>query len=547
MGIEMIESTILTWMTFLPLIGALLILFIPKSLKDSVKWVALLTTLIPLALSVIVFLDFDRDFAARNFLLRNGVPSLDYKNYGLQFVHHFVWIRDFNIEYFVGVDGVSVTMVLLTTLISFIAAMASFLVKCPVVPDKGYTTGIKDKEKGYYILLLLLETGMLGVFVALDFFLFYVFWELMLLPMYFLIGIWGGPRKEYAAIKFFLYTLLGSVLMLLAIIYIYYNGSPLNGDFILADGSKTNGGHTFNMMFFAYHTKFQWVSFVSDKLIWMLFFIAFAIKIPMFPFHTWLPDAHVEAPTAISVILAGVLLKMGTYGILRINYPIFPEATLWAATGMAVFGAINIVYGAYVAMAQKDFKSLVAYSSISHMGFVLLGMSSFTQEGINGAVLQMFNHGTITAMLFTLVGVIYDRAHHRNLDDFGGIAKQLPVYTFVSGLAFMAALGLPGLSGFISEVLVFLGAFQTHRVITIISASGVVLAAAYCLWTIHRVFLGPAKEKYDGFRDLNARELVSLIPLAVLVVFLGFYPMPVLDLMSAGLGSLKDYVLMFAR
>jgi len=276
----------------------------------------------------------------------------------------------------------------------------------------------------------------------------------------------------------------------------------------------------------------------------VLFFIGFAIKIPMFPFHTWLPDAHVEAPTAISVILAGVLLKMGTYGILRINYPMFPAETLWASTAMAVFGTINIVYGAFCAMSQKDFKSLVAYSSISHMGFVLLGMSSFTQEGMNGAVLQMFNHGTITSMMFLLVGVIYDRAHHRDLNGFGGLAKAMPVYTGFAGLAFMAALGLPGLSGFISEALVFLGAFQTHRIATIISASGVVLAAAYVLWTIHRVFLGPLRrEEYAQFSDLNWREWVSLIPLAVIVVILGFYPMPVLDLMSASLGALKDYVL----
>ena len=276
----------------------------------------------------------------------------------------------------------------------------------------------------------------------------------------------------------------------------------------------------------------------------MLFFIGFAIKIPMFPFHTWLPDAHVEAPTAISVILAGVLLKMGTYGILRVNFPIFPAETIWASTAMAVFGTINIVYGALCAMSQKDFKSLVAYSSISHMGFCLLGMSSFTQEGMNGAVLQMFNHGTITSMMFLLVGVIYDRAHHRDLNGFGGLAKVMPVYTGFAGLAFMAALGLPGLSGFIGEVLVFLGAFQTHRIATIVSASGVVLGACYVLWTIHRVFLGPlVKEEYGHFSDLNWRETATLVPLAVVVVVLGFYPMPVLDLMSASLGALKDWVL----
>jgi NADH-quinone oxidoreductase subunit M len=534
---------ILTWMTFFPLVGAAAILLMPARLQGWMKHVAVATAAVPLVLAVFVYLGFDPALAARAATLKSAAPSLDHAAYGLQMVDHAVWIRAFNIEYFVGVDGVSCAMVLLTALVSFVAVLASFLVRKPVEPHHQSQAGIKVKERGYYSLLLLLETGMMGVFVSLDLFLFYVFWELMLLPMYFLIGIWGGPRKEYAAIKFFLYTLLGSVLMLLAMVYMYLYGEPSQGRFLLADGTATNG-HTFNLMYLAYHTKFTWVSFVSGKMLWVLFFIAFAIKIPMFPFHTWLPDAHVEAPTAVSVILAGVLLKMGTYGILRINFPIFAEATLWASTAMAVFGTINIVYGAFCAMAQKDFKSLVAYSSISHMGFCLLGMSSFTQEGMNGAVMQMFNHGTITSMMFLLVGVIYDRAHHRDLEGFGGLAKAMPVYTGFAGLAFMAALGLPGLSGFIGEALVFLGAFQTHRVATIVSVSGVVIGAAYVLWTIHRVFLGPLrKEEYASFSDMNWREVATLVPLAVLVVVLGFYPMPLLDLMSATLGALKDLVL----
>ena len=535
---------ILSWMTFFPLLGAALIVVLPERYKDSFKKIALVSLAVPLILAVHLFFAFDSTLAANPRVLRATAPDLDMRTYGLQFVEHVVWIRSFNIEYFVGVDGVSITMVLLSALVSFIAGLASYLVNKPVEPHHGSLTGIAVKERGYYALLLLLATGMMGVFVALDMFLFYVFWELMLLPMYFLIGIWGGPRKEYAAIKFFLYTLLGSVLMLLAIIYMYYYGTPTRGEFLLADGTPTANRHTFNMMYLAYHTQFEWVSFVSAKLIWVLFFIGFAIKIPMFPFHTWLPDAHVEAPTAISVILAGVLLKMGTYGILRINFPMFPAETAWASTAMAVFGTINIVYGALCAMAQKDFKSLVAYSSISHMGFVLLGMSSFTVEGMNGAVMQMFNHGTITSMMFLLVGVIYDRAHHRDLDGFGGLAKAMPVYAGFAGLAFFAALGLPGLSGFIGEVLVFLGAFQTHRVLTIISASGVILAASYVLWMVHRVFLGPLRrEEYASFSDLNWREVATLLPLAAIVLFLGFYPMPVLDLMSAQLGALKDAVL----
>ncbi len=533
---------VLSWMTFFPLLAAAVILVLPGRLQSAFKWIAVVGAGVPFLLAFQVWLGFDTRLAANAAALKGAAPTLDMAAYGLQFVERAVWIRSFNIEYFVGVDGVSVSMVLLTALVSFVAVIASIKVAKPVEPHHHSLAGIQVKERAYYGLILLLETGMMGVFVALDFFLFYVFWEVMLLPMYFLIGIWGGPRKEYAAIKFFLYTLLGSVLMLLAIVYMYIYGQPAHGTYLLADGSAAP--HTFNMMYLSYHTQFEWVSFITGKLLWVLFFIGFAIKIPMFPFHTWLPDAHVEAPTAISVILAGVLLKMGTYGILRINYPMFPAETLWASTAMAVFGTINIVYGAFCAMSQKDFKSLVAYSSISHMGFVLLGMSSFTQEGMNGAVLQMFNHGTITSMMFILVGVIYDRAHHRDLEGFGGLARAMPVYTGFSGLAFMAALGLPGLSGFISEALVFLGAFQTHRVATIISASGVVLAAAYVLWTIHRVFLGPLrKEEYGHFSDLNWREWLSLVPLAVIVVVLGFYPMPVLDLMSASLGALKDYVL----
>src|SRR5687767_9129936 len=353
---------------------------------------------------------------------------------------------------------------------------------------------------------------MLGVFLSLDFFLFYVFWEITLVPMYFLIGIWGGPRREYAAIKFFLYTLLGSVLMLVALLYLYFTPDP----------------HSFDM------TKLG--GLVADKIplqtqviLWIALFIGFAIKIPAFPFHTWLPDAHVEAPTAISVILAGVLLKMGTYGILRINYGILPAATLdLAFWSLAVLGTFNIVYGALCALAQTDLKKLVAYSSISHMGYVMLGMAAFTPQGINGAVLQMFNHGTITAMLFLLVGVIYDRAHHREIDGFGGLAGIMPVYTGVTAIAFFAAMGLPGLSSFISEVLVLLGAWRVYPGLTVVAASAVVLTAAYLLWALQRVYLGPPNEKYRTLPDINGRELFTLVPLGAIVIFLGVYPRPII-------------------
>ena len=404
-------------------------------------------------------------------------------------------------------------MVLLTAIICFISVFASF--------------SIERGERGYYALLLLLDTGMMGVFVALDFFLFYIFWEVMLLPMYFLIGVWGGPRREYAAIKFFLYTLLGSVLILLAMLGLYYYGATPTFDMIEL---AANAGH--------YSMTFQ-------RVAWIALFIGFAIKIPAFPFHTWLPDAHVEAPTAISVILAGVLLKMGTYGILRINFSILPAASHeFAFWLLGVIGTINIVYGALCAMAQTDYKKLIAYSSVSHMGYVMLGMAALTAAGINGAVLQMFNHGTITAMLFMLVGVIYDRAHHREIDGFGGLASQMPMYAAMTGFAFFAAMGLPGLSAFISEVLVLIGAWQRYPVMTILGAATAILTAGYMLWTFQRIYLGPLNEKYKGLTDLTLREAFTLVPLAIIVLILGVYPHAILDLLGASLNHVNQVVLM---
>jgi NADH-quinone oxidoreductase subunit M len=494
------ESTLLPWMTFIPLIGMAIILMLPRTAHAAIKWTAVAATVPPLIMAIYLFQVFDRSTTALQFTIRRP------------------WIPTFNIEFFMGIDGVSITMVLLTALLCFICIFASW--------------GIEKAVKGYFALFLLLDTGMMGVFCALDFFLFYIFWEVMLLPMYFLIGIWGGPRREYAAIKFFLYTLFGSVLMLIAMLALYFYNDP----------------HTFDM------TKLWSVQYSNDpvfwglgfqQLVWLALFIGFAIKIPAFPFHTWLPDAHVEAPTAISVILAGVLLKMGTYGILRINFPILPDATLYfAPTLLAALGAWNIVYGAFCAMAQQDLKKLVAYSSISHMGYVMLGMAAFTPQGINGAVLQMFNHGTITAMLFLLVGVIYDRAHHRDINGFGGLAAIMPVYTGVTALAFFAALGLPGLSAFISEVLVLLGAWKPYPVLTVIGASAVVLTAAYMLWTMQRMYLGKPNEKYLTLAEIGPRELwVTLAPLAVIVVVLGVRPNIVLDLQHASLVKLNDTVL----
>jgi len=366
----------------------------------------------------------------------------------------------------------------------------------------------------------------MGVFVSVDFFLFYIFWEVMLLPMYFLIGIWGGPRREYAAIKFFLYTLLGSVLILLAMLGLYYYNSQATFD--MTKLAANAGGYSLNF----------------QRIAWLALFIGFAIKIPAFPFHTWLPDAHVEAPTAISVILAGVLLKMGTYGILRVNYSILPAAShelAWLFLGG--IGTINIVYGAMCAMAQTDYKKLIAYSSISHMGYVMLGMAAFTAAGINGAVLQMFNHGTITAMLFIVVGVIYDRAHHREIGGFGGLASHMPFYTGITGLAFFAGMGLPGMSAFISEVLVLIGAWQTHPLMTVLGAATAILTAGYLLWTFQRIYLGPVNDKYVGLPDLSFREAFTLVPLAVIVLILGVYPHAVLDLINTSLVHLNQVVL----
>ncbi|MCF7804790.1 MAG: NADH-quinone oxidoreductase subunit M [Candidatus Marinimicrobia bacterium] len=482
------QGHLLTWVTFIPVIGTLAILFVPKDQKDVVKVVAAVATGIQLWIALMILFAFDSSQS------------------GMQFVEQYDWIETFNIQYFMGIDGLSMPLVLLTALLSFIGVFASW--------------NINKASKGYFALFLLLDAGMMGVFVSLDFFLFYIFWEVMLLPMYFLIGMWGGPQREYAAIKFFLYTFAGSILMLLAMLALYFTQDP----------------HTFNMLTLmggTYGHTFQIVVFLA-------LFVAFAIKVPVFPFHTWLPLAHVEAPTAISVILAGVLLKMGTYGLLRISFPILPEGTLWFALPMAILGVINIIYGAMCAMAQKDIKRLVAYSSISHMGIVLLGMAAMTKAGMSGAIFQMFNHGTITAMLFLSVGVIYDRAHHREIDGFGGLASKMPVYTGIAGVAFFAGLGLPGLSGFISEAMVFIGAFPVYTTLTIIATIGIVLNAGYFLWAFQRIFFGELNEKYKDIAVINGRELFTLVPLVVIVIFLGVYPMPMLDLFTATVDKLLD-------
>ena len=497
----------LTLITFIPLLGAVAIALLPKESIKAVRWTALGTTAIVLLITLSLYPQFSPGLIGIN------DPA------SFQFVEKADWIPSLGISYYVGTDGLSFPMILLTALLCFLCIPASY--------------GIVKGVKGYFAMFLLLETGMMGTFIALDFFLFYVFWEIMLLPMYFLIGIWGGPRRVYAAIKFFLYTLVGSVLMLIAILVFYFNVTD-----------PVTGLHTFNMLTMMNQANQTGILLVNSvrTLMWFALFIGFAIKVPVFPFHTWLPDAHVEAPTAISVILAGVLLKMGTYGLLRISYPMLPDLTRNFAWFLAMMGAINIIYGAFCAMAQKDLKKLVAYSSISHMGFVLLGMSALTPAGMNGAVMQMFNHGTITAMLFLLVGVIYDRAHHREINGFGGLANVMPRYLGITALAFFASMGLPGLSGFISETMVFVGAFPVWRTLTIISILGIILTAAYLLWTVQRVFFGATNPKYEHIADINGRELFTLIPLAVIVIYLGIWPHPIMGLMNNSLTFLGKVV-----
>jgi len=388
--------------------------------------------------------------------------------------------------------------------------------------------------KEYLFLFLLLETGMLGVFAALDFFLFYIFWEITLVPMYFLIAIWGGPRREYAAIKFFLYTLVGSLAMLLAILLLYFNAEP----------------HTFNMLELIRQQPLAGTSLVAALAFWG-FFLSFAIKVPMWPFHTWLPDAHVEAPTAGSVLLAGILLKMGTYGFLRVSLSMLPETFRAFAPAVAVLALLGIVYGALVALAQTDLKKLVAYSSVNHMGYVMLGTAAAAAAvghpekaaaaaiALNGAVFEMIAHGIITGALFLIVGVLYDyRAHTRGVDEFGGLGARLPMYTGITTITMLASLGLPGMMGFVAEFFIFVGSFGIFPYLTAVAVTGVIFTAAMFLWTIQRIFLGPANERWAGLPDMDTREKISLVPLAVLMVLFGLYPKPLLDVINAAMTGL---------
>ncbi|MGV8039620.1 MAG: NADH-quinone oxidoreductase subunit M [Thermoanaerobaculaceae bacterium] len=493
---------------YLPLLGALVIIFfLKREQSKAIKVVATVTAGLDFVISIPLWWRY--------------LPEGD----AFQLTYKASWIPSIGSSYHFGVDGISVLLILLTTLLGFIAVYSSF-------------SAITHREKEYYVFLLVLQTGMLGVFMALDFVLFYVFWEVMLVPMYFLIGVWGGPRKLYAAIKFFLYTLVGSVLMLVGILALYFYNSTGLG----AIGLEGLG----NPATFDVPTLFAIAGQIPPSLqmwIFLAFFVGFAIKVPMFPFHTWLPDAHVEAPTAGSVILAGVLLKMGTYGFIRFSLPLLPDATVKAVPWMVGLSIVGIIYGALVAMAQKDMKKLVAYSSVSHLGFVMLGMFALNPSGLSGSVLQMINHGLSTGGLFLLVGIVYERRHTRMIADYGGIAKVMPVYAMLFMIITMASIGLPTLNGFVGELTILIGAFNRSTWWAVLAASGIVLGAAYMLWLYQRVFFGEiTHEENKTLADVNRREQWTLIPLVVLCFWIGLYPKPFFRILEPSIRRVVEVV-----
>jgi NADH-quinone oxidoreductase subunit M len=507
---DFFREHLLSIITYTPLVGALVLLLPPFKAQDArVRWFANGVAILGFLVSLPLWLWFDRGAS------------------GFQFVERGAWIPSIGVSYHFGVDGVSALLILLTTLLGVIAVLCSW-------------TAITDRVRQYYVFLLLLQTGMLGVFCALDMFLFYVFWEVMLVPMYFLIGIWGGARRLYAAIKFFLYTLAGSVLMLLGILAVYFQTRKVPG--LEATG-------TFDV------TRWYQMGLPADLQFWVFlaFFIGFAIKVPMFPFHTWLPDAHVEAPTAGSVILAGVLLKMGTYGFIRFSLPLLPEALgqrlnllVWHPTilqFMVVLSIIGIVYAALVTLVQTDMKKLIAYSSVSHLGFCMLGMFALNPLGLEGSVLQMVNHGLSTGGLFLIVGLIYERRHTKAIAEFGGLASVMPVYATLTLIIFLASMGLPLLNGFIGELMILQGAFSANRVWAYWAVSGIVLGAAYLLWLYQRVFWGKVtNEENRHLKDLSPRELATLVPLVVLCFWIGIYPKPFLAFLHVPMAQLAEVV-----
>src|SRR5947209_9804141 len=491
---DFFRAHILSIVAFWPLAGVLVLLFLKKEDKGLIKWWSNFVMISGFLLSVPLWFWFNYENADQ-----------------MQFVENVRWIQTLGANYHVGIDGIWLLLVLLTTLLGPLAVLSSW-------------TAIDTRVKEYYVFMLMLQAGMLGVFISLDFFLFYVFWEVMLVPMYFLIGVWGGSRKLYAAIKFFLYTLFGSVLLLLGILALYFIYPNLAAQHPEVAG-RFGTGPTFDVL--AFQAVASYLPFSYQYWIFLAFFVGFAIKVPMFPFHTWLPDAHVEAPTAGSVILAAVLLKMGTYGFLRFSLPILPDGTKYFVPMMIGLSIIAIIYGALVAMMQPDMKKLVAYSSVSHMGFVMLGMFALNPNGLNGSIIQQIKHGISTGALFLIVGMVYERRHTRDIAQFGGISNVMPVYAVVFLIMTMSSIGLPLLNGFIGEFTIVMGALQERLSWAVFAGAGIVLGAAYMLWLYQRTMLGkienPANEKLV---DMNLRELATLVPLIIVAFWIGLYPAP---------------------
>ena len=476
----------LSLILFEPLVGALVLLLVDKRNENAIRWIANVVAVVGFVISIPLWFVYNPS-------------SADF-----QLIERAPWIPSIGAEYFLGVDGLSVLLILLTTMMGFIAVLSSW-------------TAITERVKEYYIFLLILQTGMLGAFMSLDFLLFFLFWEVMLVPMYFLIGIWGSSNRLYSAIKFFLYTLVGSVVMLLGILALYFYHHSVTGVY------------TFDV------TQYQKLAVPYDLQWWIFlaFFLGFAIKVPMFPFHTWLPDAHTDAPTAGSVILAAVLLKMGTYGFLRFSLPILPDASRHFVPMIVVLSIIGIVYGALVALAQKDWKRLVAYSSVSHMAMVMLGMFALNPVGITGSIVQQLNHGISTGALFLIVGIVYERRHTRDISEYGGLSKVMPVYAAIFLVMTMSSIGLPALNGFIGEFLILQGVFVASKVWALFAGSGVVLGAAYMLYLYQRTMFGKVENpKNERLLDLDHREFATFAPLLVLAVWIGLYPTPVLRMIE---------------
>lgn len=563
-------ANLLSYIIFIPLLGALAVAFLPKAKSTYYKWIALITLSVSFLLTLLLTFNFNQ---AKDGAI-NGVSHLQFAEKAEWFSFSLGSFGEVSADYFLGVDGLNISLLLLAALVLLIGVVSSW--------------NMTKQLKGYFALYLLLSTSVLGCFVALDFFLFYLFFEFMLLPMYFLIGIWGGPRKEYAAIKFFLYTLAGSIFILIVMIGLYNSVlDPIKtgeaagivsqgvneGTYVEMIQDQVKSGQiteenyvkSFNMIYMADSRNYIPGSFLEKSGLatvfgqparWIAFLallIGFAIKLPAFPFHTWLPDAHVEAPTPISVVLAGVLLKIGGYGIIRTAYAMFPDAAFHYAWLIGFFGIFSIIYGGMNALAQKDLKKVIAYSSVSHMGFVLLGLAAMTVEGVSGAIYQMFSHGLISAMLFLIAGVLYDRTHNRMIENYAGLATKLPHFAVFTSIAFFASLGLPGFSGFIAEITVFIGAFKSEMVngaipfwMPIVGAIGLVLAAGYYLWTLQRMFFGQfwVKDKnwLEHLTDLNKREYLMLVPLVVLILAFGIYPSLLFDLINESVMSFVEHI-----